>query len=378
MLWPNRKASSTPSPPIMSTRPDATFEDMKSSPGPPISCFVAPSQVVMMSSPASPKSCSSWPLQPWTSSAPSPPLMSLTPTPPRRLSAPAPPVSLSAPAPPSRNARRVVAAATVMVSSPPLPLAMMTLVTPVHDTVAPPPVHGSVAVRSPAGSATVNAFVPVCVIVTLLGSSLPVATRFMDPSTLTAVSAAAGAVRASVSASAPTRLRTSECGVQRRRARAPSNSGPGVVSSRWPEMITPTTPTDTLVDALASRLRRMDLVGWQQIATVAEESELSFEDLRLLLALEVKRDEGPAPISELADIAGFSLDVAYPAIHRLRGRGYLSEEGRRYSLSEQGRELFASLDAAHREGIKAYVDDLDPEERRQLEKAFGMESPENE
>ena len=143
-------------------------------------------------------------------------------------------------------------------------------------------------------------------------------------------------------------------------------------------MITPTTPTDTLVDALASRLRRMDLVGWQRIATVAEESELSFEDLRLLLALEVKRDEGPAPISELADIAGFSLDVAYPAIHRLRGRGYLSEEGRRYSLSEQGRELFASLDAAHREGIKAYVDDLGPDERRQLETAFGMESPENE
>jgi DNA-binding PadR family transcriptional regulator len=135
-------------------------------------------------------------------------------------------------------------------------------------------------------------------------------------------------------------------------------------------MITPTTSTDPLVETLATRLRRMDLVGWQRIATWAEQSELSFEDLRLLLALAVKMDDGPAAISELADLAGFSLDVAYPAIHRLRGRGYLSEEGRQYSLSQQGRELVAGLDAAHREGIQAYVDKLDPDERDRLRKAL--------
>ncbi len=102
-------------------------------------------------------------------------------------------------------------------------------------------------------------------------------------------------------------------------------------------MITPTTSTDPLVEALATRLRLMDLVGWQRIATWAEQSGLSFEDLRLLLALALKMDDGPAAISELADLAGFSLDVAYPAIHRLRGRGYLREDRRRYSLSEQGK-----------------------------------------
>ena len=80
-------------------------------------------------------------------------------------------------------------------------------------------------------------------------------------------------------------------------------------------MITPTTSTDPLVEALATRLRRMDLVGWQRIATWAEQSELSFEDLRLLLALAMKMDDGPAAVSELADLAGFPLDVAYPAIH---------------------------------------------------------------
>src|SRR6185503_6809791 len=103
-------------------------------------------------------------------------------------------------------------------------------------------------------------------------------------------------------------------------------------------MITPTTSTDQLVDALAIRLRRMDLVGWKRIAAWAEESGMSFEDLRLLLAVAVKSDDGPAPISELADLAGLPLDVAYPATHRLRGRGYLSEEGRLYVLSAEGQE----------------------------------------
>lgn len=137
-------------------------------------------------------------------------------------------------------------------------------------------------------------------------------------------------------------------------------------------MITPTTSTDPLVEALAIRLRRMDLVGWQRIATWAEQSELSFEDLRLLIALAFKMDEGPATVSELADLAGFPLEVAYPATHRLRGRGYLREERRQYSLSQEGQELVAMLDAARREGIEAYVDQLSPDESRQLDAAFGI------
>jgi len=137
-------------------------------------------------------------------------------------------------------------------------------------------------------------------------------------------------------------------------------------------MITTTTSTDPLVEALATRLRLIDLVAWQRIAMWAEQSELSFEDLRLLLALAMKTDDGPAAVSELADLAGFSLDVAYPAIHRLRGRGYLEEERRRYSLSQQGQELVAMLDAAHRAGIQAYVDQLSPDDRRPFDAAFGI------
>jgi DNA-binding MarR family transcriptional regulator len=137
-------------------------------------------------------------------------------------------------------------------------------------------------------------------------------------------------------------------------------------------MITAMTSTDPLVEVLTARLRVMDLVAWQRIATWAEESELSFADVRLLLALAAKMDDGPTAVSELADLAGFSPDVAYPATHRLRGRGYLREEHRQYSLTKHGEELVAGLDAAHREGIQAYVDQLSPDDVRRLDAAFGI------
>jgi DNA-binding MarR family transcriptional regulator len=128
--------------------------------------------------------------------------------------------------------------------------------------------------------------------------------------------------------------------------------------------------TDPLVEALATRLRLLDLYGWRQIATWAEESELSFEDLRLLLALALKVDDGATAVSALAELAGLPLDAAYPATHSLRSRGYLSEDRRQYTLTERGQELVAKLDAAHREGIQAYVDTLGRGERGRLVNAF--------
>ena len=128
--------------------------------------------------------------------------------------------------------------------------------------------------------------------------------------------------------------------------------------------------SEPLVDALATRLRRVDLIGWTRIAARAEKLELSFRDLRLLLALSIK--DGPCGVSDLADVSGLSLDAASPAINDLHGRGYLREERRQYSLSDDGRELVAMMDAAHREGIQAYVDQLDPGERQPLEEAFGI------
>ena len=102
----------------------------------------------------------------------------------------------------------------------------------------------------------------------------------------------------------------------------------------------------------------------------AEELKLSFGDLRLLLALMTR--DGPSSVSDLARLSGFSLDAAYPAVQQLRGRGYLREERRRYSLSEDGKELAAILHAAHLEGIQTYVDGLDAGERKRLEETVGI------
>ncbi len=123
--------------------------------------------------------------------------------------------------------------------------------------------------------------------------------------------------------------------------------------------------TEPLVEALARRLHLVDLVAWSRITARAEDLGLTFGDLRLLLALSLR--DGLSSVSELAHSSGFSLDAAYPAVHHLRFRGYVREERRRYSLSEEGRELVAVLDAAHREGIREYVNGLDAGERKRLE-----------
>jgi DNA-binding MarR family transcriptional regulator len=129
--------------------------------------------------------------------------------------------------------------------------------------------------------------------------------------------------------------------------------------------------TDPLVEVLATRLAMVDLTAWARITARAEELGLSFEDLRLLLALKI-RNGGPSTVGDLAGISGFSLDAAYPAVHHLRSRGYVREERRRYSLTADGRELVALLDAAHREGIQEYVDGLAASERKWLEDVVRM------
>jgi DNA-binding MarR family transcriptional regulator len=135
-------------------------------------------------------------------------------------------------------------------------------------------------------------------------------------------------------------------------------------------MTAPGASSDPLVEVIAARLRRLDLVGWQRIASWAEQSELSFADLRILLAMTIA--EGQVAVTDLAESSGLSLHAAYPAIRELGRRGYLSEERRRYELTERGRDLAAALDEEHRAGIQSYVDHLDPDDRQRLEQAFGI------
>jgi len=131
-----------------------------------------------------------------------------------------------------------------------------------------------------------------------------------------------------------------------------------------------TCATEALVEALAGRLRRVDLTVWAQITEWAEEVGLAFEDLRLLLALTTR--DVASDVRDLARVSGLPIDAAYRAVHHLRGRGYLREERRRYSLNEEGRGLVVMLDAAHQKGIRTYVEGLDARERQLLGDALRM------
>jgi DNA-binding MarR family transcriptional regulator len=129
----------------------------------------------------------------------------------------------------------------------------------------------------------------------------------------------------------------------------------------------PPTEPDPLVDALERRLRGVDLIGWAQITARAEERGLSLEDLRMLLALLARG--GASSVSDLAGLSGLSAQAAHRTVNHLRGRGYLHEDRRQYSLSAEGQDLVASLEAAHREGVQTYVEGLDPADRQRLEEA---------
>jgi DNA-binding MarR family transcriptional regulator len=59
-------------------------------------------------------------------------------------------------------------------------------------------------------------------------------------------------------------------------------------------------------------------------------------------------------------------------LSRLGQRRFNQQKHRSYSLTEQGQESVASLAAARREGVAAYVSDLGPEDRRRLEAALDL------
>jgi DNA-binding MarR family transcriptional regulator len=132
-------------------------------------------------------------------------------------------------------------------------------------------------------------------------------------------------------------------------------------------------PADRLVEAFEARLREVELVvGARIMESWAQAAELSLQEARLLLV--VASTHAPRTASEVAARSGVELDAAYPALHRLIARGDIQEQQRHYSLTEQGQASVGSLDAARREGIAAYVADLDPDDRRRLEVALGRDA----
>jgi DNA-binding MarR family transcriptional regulator len=131
--------------------------------------------------------------------------------------------------------------------------------------------------------------------------------------------------------------------------------------------------SERLIEAFEARLREVELVvGARIVASWAEGAELSLEEARLLLVTATM--SRPASAGDLAELAGTSIEDAYPALGRLIERGEIREHERCYLLTEAGRQSIASLDAARRNGIVDYLSDLSPDDRHEVASALGVES----
>ena len=99
-----------------------------------------------------------------------------------------------------------------------------------------------------------------------------------------------------------------------------------------------------------------------------EESNLDLHQARVLLALSTA--DGPMTAGEIAELSGLDVDSSYQAVHTLHGRGLTCEDARRHSLTERGGELMRDFAHARDEGVRAYVESLDTNEQRDLERVL--------
>jgi DNA-binding MarR family transcriptional regulator len=129
---------------------------------------------------------------------------------------------------------------------------------------------------------------------------------------------------------------------------------------------------DPLVSELETRLTELDLHVAARVADARTALGLSPEEARLLAVL-ATRTAGMTP-SDLAQASGMAIGTVYPAVHRLRRHRYAHETMRRYSPTDAGRSAVASVEAARRAGIEAYVAQLAPDDRQRLEDTVGVPS----
>jgi DNA-binding MarR family transcriptional regulator len=126
----------------------------------------------------------------------------------------------------------------------------------------------------------------------------------------------------------------------------------------------PRVDLDSLVEHLDSAGREQNkvLVRWLLDAGV------SLFAACVLFTLDPR--DAPMSVGEVADAIGISTDDAARALHELRSLGYAREEKRRYEPTEEGLRVHASLQAARREALAAFLSGLDEEGRRDLATAL--------
>lgn len=125
-----------------------------------------------------------------------------------------------------------------------------------------------------------------------------------------------------------------------------------------------------LIEALAARLETFEHHAARQMVSWIEEAGLSVAELQVFLVLADGESRSGA---ELADAAGLSVDLGFPAMHRLGARGWLVDDGRRHRLSEVGQQKVDELAATRREAVADFVASLPAAERRDLARAFGTD-----
>jgi hypothetical protein len=131
---------------------------------------------------------------------------------------------------------------------------------------------------------------------------------------------------------------------------------------------TPPTRDERLARAVEEHFEQVDAVVGACLVRWLEDSRLHLHEVRVLLALTTAARPMKPP--EIAKLAGLDLNSAYHAVHSLHGRHLTCEESRLHRISDRGRALMRSFADAREQGVRAYVKDLDADERRRLEAAL--------
>jgi len=124
-----------------------------------------------------------------------------------------------------------------------------------------------------------------------------------------------------------------------------------------------------LVEALSGRLERLELYVARELVDWVEGATLSFAEMRVFLAM---ADGRPRSGADLAEAAGLSVDLTYPALHSLTVRGWLSEANRSHCLTALGKEKADSLSATRHAAVESFIASLPADERQDL--AVGLAS----
>jgi DNA-binding MarR family transcriptional regulator len=126
----------------------------------------------------------------------------------------------------------------------------------------------------------------------------------------------------------------------------------------------PTAESDTALDGFVKSLDRAGREPNKVLVRWLLDAELPMLSACILIMFDP--EDAPMCAGEVADPIGISIDDATLALHELRSLGYAREEKRRYSPTEEGMRVHASLTRARRKAIAAFLSALSEEDRRHL------------